>query len=560
LSCKVITMHIDDNILKIKDRTYRRVLIRESYREGKKVRSRTIANISHLSDTEIEAIKIAFKYKNDLAFLEAFANQSVKYDKILGPCLLIRHIMKLLHIDKFMPPNPFMPYALWLVMARLIDQGSRLSAVRLAAQHHGCELLGIDKINENILYQALAWLDEAQDQIEKNIYSQWKKDHPEGKTQLFLYDVSSSYLEGDQNELGGFGYNRDKKKGKKQIVYGLLTDQKGYPLAVEAFKGNTADTKTMDAQLGKIKGLFGCKSVTLVGDKGLLKSLQIEKLKENDYHYITSLTKPQIESLIREGVFQLELFADELCEIEDRTEGIRYVLRRNPERQQQLQQNRESKIGKIKEGLAKSNAYLKGHPKAQVAIQIRDMSAHIGKLKLRDILTVEAGPEGSRSLVLKINEEQLQEKSRLDGCYVIKTDLKKSEAATETVHRQYKNLAHVEWAFRTEKSCLEIRPIYLIKEVRTRGHLVVCMLAYMVERHIRDIWSELDITVQEGLNALAKITSIKATINQTNIIRVLEPDDTSKILLDKAKVSLPNTLAESRLNVVTYKKLESERK
>jgi transposase len=559
-SSTVITMHIDDNILKIKDRTYRRVLIRESYREGGKVKSRTIANISQLSDSEIEAIKTAFKYKNDLAFLEAFANQSAKYDKILGPCWLIHRVVKLLHIDKFIPTGIFQAHVLWLVMARLIGQGSRLSSVRLAVEHYGCELLGIDKINENILYEALDWMDENRGQTEKNIYSQWKKDHPEDRPQLFLYDVSSSYLEGDQNELGSYGYNRDKKKGKKQIVYGLLTDREGYPLAIEAFKGNTADTQTLDAQLGKIKDLYGCKSVTLVGDKGLLKSLQIEKLKENDYHYITSLAKPQIESLIRKGAFQLELFADELCEIEDREEGIRYILRRNPERQQQLQQNRQGKIGKIKEKLSKSNAYLKEHPRARAAIQIRDLSACIGQLKLRDILTVETEREGSRKLILKIDEGQLQEKSRLDGCYVIKTDLKKNEAAAVVVHQLYKNLAHVEWAFRTEKSCLEIRPIYLRKEERTRGHLVVCLLAYMVERHLRHIWSDLDITVQEGLNALGKITSIKATINQTSIVRVLDPDDTSKKLLDRAMVNLPKTLPESKLDVVTYKKLESERK
>jgi transposase len=553
-------MHIDDSIITINGKTYRRTLIRESYREGGKVKSRTITNISKLPEKEIEAIKIAFKYKHDLAFLEAFANQSSRYDKILGPCWLIHRVFKLLDMDKYIPAGICRAHVLWLVMARLIDQGSRLSAVRLAAEHYGCELLGIDKVNENILYEALAWMDENQDQIEKNIYSRWKKDHPNDKPRLFLYDVSSSYLEGDKNELASFGYNRDKKKGKKQIVYGLLTDQDGFPLAIEAFKGNTADTQTLDAQLGKIKDLYGCKSVTLVGDKGLLKSLQIEKLNNNDYHYITSLTKPQIESMITKGAFQLELFADELCEIEDRQDGVRYILRRNPERQQQLQQNRESKINKIKERLAKSNAYLKGHPRAQVAVQARDLSAYIGQLKLQGVLSVEAEQEGSRSLVLKIDEGLLQEKSRLDGCYVIKTDLKKDEASADVVHRQYKNLSRVEWAFRTEKSCLEIRPIYLRKEERTRGHLLVCMLAYMVERHLRHIWSDLDITVQEGLNALGKIASIKVTINQTDVIRVLEPDETSKKLLDRAMVHLPKTLPESKLNVVTYKKLESERK
>lgn len=553
-------MHIDDNTFKRNNKTYRRVLIRESYREGKKVKSRTIANISHLSNLEIEAMKIAFKYKNDLAFLEAFAEQNIKYDKIIGPCFLVFQVIKKLGIDKFLPDGPMTPYILWLIMVRLIDQGSRLSAVRMANHHYGCEWLNIDTINENYLYEALCWLSDHQSQLESNIFRSWKKNNPDQAPRLFLYDVSSSYLEGVQNELGAFGYNRDKKKGKMQIVYGLLTDQGGYPLAIEAFKGNTVDTATMDAQLTRIKELYGCKTVTLVGDKGMIKHLQIEQIKAHNYHYITSISKPQIKALINKGVFQLELFADQLCEIEDSQEGIRYFLRRNPERAEQIRISREGKLSKLNTKLEKANQYLKEHPRAKVEVQVRLLQEAINKLKLKDVVTFEQIEGQSRKLSLNINQDKMDELAQLDGCYVIKTDLKKEQADKNVVHKQYKNLSLVEFGFRTNKTCLEIRPIYLRKEANTKGHLIVCMLAYMIERYLRDLFSEFNVTVQEALNSLSKITSVKTVINNTEIIRILEPDDFSQMLLNKAEIKLPKSIAASKLNVVTYKKIQTERK
>jgi transposase len=429
--------------------------------------------------------------------------------------------------------------------------------VRLANNHYGCELLGIDQINENFLYQALEWLDENQQAIELNIFKQWKKENPGKDTHVFLYDVSSSYLEGNQNELAAFGYNRDKKKGKKQIVYGLLAAQDGNPLAIEAFKGNTADPKTFDAQLEKIKQLYQCKHVTLVGDKGMLKNIQIEQLNKENYRFITSISKPQIESMLKQGVIQLDLFSNELCEIQH--QDTRYVLRRNPHRAADVGQNRASKIYAIEERARKANQYLASHPKAKTEVQQKNIESYIGKLNLAKTIKAVAGPSG-KSIAIEKDEEALEQLSHLDGCYVIKTNVEKESLSKDEVHKQYKELAAVEWAFRITKSSLEIRPIYLRTEERTRGYLVICLLAYKIEKYLREKWASINTTVMEALASLSKITAIKAGVGEAEILRILTPDDYSKKLFDEANVSLPVALPKKSLNVVTYKNLKSERK
>ena len=186
--------------------------------------------------------------------------------------------------------------AAWQVLARVIDQGSRLSAVRLAATHAACDVLGLESFNEDDLYVNLDWLHEHQTEIEDRLF---RLRHPDGKAKLFLYDVTSSYLEGVKNELGAFGYNRDGKRGKLQIVVGLLCDEDGWPLSIEVFPGNTTDTKTFGSQVRKAARRFGGGNVTFVGDRGMIKGPQINLLgeQEEDFHYITAITKPQIEAL-----------------------------------------------------------------------------------------------------------------------------------------------------------------------------------------------------------------------------------------------------------------------
>ena len=217
-------------------------------------------------------------------------------------------------------------------MAAVIAQGSRLSAVRLAQQQAACDVLGItESFHEDDLYQAMDWLETKQEEIEERLFQLRYKNK---KPYFYLYDVTSSYLEGEQNELGAYGYNRDKKRGKKQIVIGLMTDDEGYPIAIEVFQGNTQDTQTVHNQIEKMAKRFGVSHVTLIGDKGMIKKTQVEELKAIDFHYITAITKPQIETLLKSGVIQLGLFDEDLAEVKD--QGERYILRRNPIRAQEI--------------------------------------------------------------------------------------------------------------------------------------------------------------------------------------------------------------------------------
>ncbi len=548
-------MRVDDLTYKRGDKSYRRVLIRKCYRDNGKIKHQTLANISHLPDHEIEAIKIAFKHKNALPYLKAVAEQSITYSKTVGSCYLLNKLFTKLKIDKLLGDSAMARYALWLVIAQLIDQGSRLSAVRLANRHYGCELLGIDRLCEDDLYSSLSWLEESRDDIEKKLFRQWKQEHPAQTAQLFLYDVSSSYLEGKYNELAAYGYNRDKKKGKKQIVYGLLTDQDGNPLAVEVFAGNTVDTKTVTAQLKKIKETYRCKHITLVGDKGMIKRAQISELNAEQYHYITTLTKAQIGKMVKEGVIQLELFSKDLCEVDDIEEKRRYLLRRNPERAEEIKTNREEKIHTIEDKVKKANEYLVAHPKAKPKVQQKNLTQNIGKLKLSKALEIIIDEE-RRTVGLNKDKDELKQMALLDGCYAMVTDLPKELMDKDQVHARYKDLSKVEWAFRTEKSTLKIRPIFLRKADRTRGHLLVCLLAYKVEKYLREAWKEENLTVMEGLETLERITSFTTTLDKTPKLRLANPDETCLRLMDKVGVKLPGSLPDKKLDVYTKRKLK----
>ena len=548
-------MYVDIAYKKQNSKSYKRVLLRHNYREDGKIKHKTIANISNCTDEEIQAIKLALKNKKDLTQLGSFTD-SVESNQGLsvGAILLLKHIADSLDITKALGNSIEGKLALWQVMARIIGQGSRLSAVRLAQSHAVCDLLGIDNFTEDSLYKNLDWLSDNQEAIEERLFAL----RCEGKevSRLYLYDVTSSYLEGVENELGEWGYNRDKKKGKKQIVIGLLTDEEGVPVSVEVFRGNTGDTKTVLSQIKKLAERFKIKEVTIVGDKGMIKSVQIEDLKEANFNYITAITKAQIESLIKEGIFQLELFSSELCEILSK-DNVRYILRRNPHRAEEIEGNREDKIKKVKTMIEKQNIYLKEHEKAKVEVAQRKIQEIIKKLKLSEYVAVKAIERG---LIIEIEEQLKEEVKRLDGCYVIKTELSK-EVAKEVIHNRYKDLALVEKGFRTMKTgYLETRPIYVRKEKRTRGHVFVVMLAYVMIQELQKIWSGVDIEVQEGVTELSSISNIEIIIEGIKYNQIPEPRALGKKLLDLAGVKLPNSIPNKNGKVATIKKLPQRRK
>jgi hypothetical protein len=445
--------------------------------------------------------------------------------------------------------------ALWQVVARVLEQGSRLSAVRLAQVHAACDVLGLRRgFDENDLYTNLTWLSQHQEGIEKRLFA---KRRGQSRPELFLYDVTSSYLEGEDNAYGAYGYDRDGKKGKKQIVIGLLCDEQGAPVSTEVFRGNTQDAKTFAAQLQKASERFGCQRVTFVGDRGMIKSGQVEDLSQAGFHYITAITKPQIETLIQARLIQMELFAAEVCEVE--REGVRYVLRRNPLRAEQLAASRTDKQARVEQLRQERNRYLDQHPRARVATAEKALRAKIAQLKIHAWLQVEA--EG-RSLKLTVNQPALEEVSRLDGCYVIKTDLPKSVASQQIIHDRYKDLAQVEQAFRTCKTAhLEMRPIHVRTAEHTRGHVLVVMLAYLIRRELSRAWTSLDVTVEEGLHQLQTLCATEMKVEGGgSCLRIPTPGRAATALLEALKIRLPKALSHTEAPVVTRKKLPARRK
>jgi hypothetical protein len=563
-------MYLDRCKVRLRGKTYTRILLRQSYRHEGKVKHRTLANLSKCSAQELKAIELALKHKHDLSNLTAevtpaatsgrgdppptSAQVSLRQGLSIGAVAVLEGVARELGITRALGPARQGRLALWQVIARAIDQGSRLSAVRLATHHAGCDLLGLAAFNEDDLYANLTWLSKQQRRIEKRLFEAL---HPDKKPALFLYDVTSSYLEGSQNELGAFGYNRDGKRGKKQIVLGLLCDPSGTPLSIEVFAGNVSDPKTVAAQIKKVVTQFGGGEVTFVGDRGMLKGAQLEQLVKAGFHYITAITKPQIEGLLKAGVFQRDLFAESLAEVMEGT--VRYVGRRNPTRAAEIEATRADKLLRLEQKVKGCNDYLTAHPRASLQTRLKALSKEVEKLKLQGWVGVKAAE--TRLLALEIDQPAQDEEAKLDGCYVLKTDLSAEQASKEVVHERYKDLALVEQAFRTAKTVqLEMRPIHVRREVSTRGHALVVMLAYRLVRELAQRWRELDLTVAEGLQKLSSLCAIEVVVGGRNAcLQLPEPSAEVARLIELARVGLPKMFRSGGVKVATKKKLPEHR-
>ena len=323
------------------------------------------------------------------------------------------------------------------------------------------------------------------------------------------------------------------------------------------FPGNTPDPHTFAAQLAKVKTRFGVQEITFVGDRGMIKGQQIEDLAQQGLHYITAITKPQIEKLLKQGTFQMDLFDQELAEVLT-DEGLRYVLRRNPVRAQEVRDTRQAKLAMLQAQVAKQNQYLTDHPRAHAQGAWQKLVARAKTLRIADWVELTVG---ERSMTLTINKDAQTEAAKLDGCYVLKTDLTPAQAPKEIVHDRYKDLASVEHAFRTCKTAhLEVRPIFLRLEARTRAHAFVVMLAYQIIQYLASCWSTLDFTVEEGLHALATLCLMEVSpTNAPSYHCIPTPRDAIARLLHCADIKLPKAFSLSGTRVSTKKKLHSER-
>jgi hypothetical protein len=312
-------MPIDDAIFTRNGKTYRRILLRNSYRVNGQVHHDTLANLSPCSEDEIQAVKlVALKHKGQLTEVGVLHEQvHTQQGLAVGAVWILNQLAKRLGLVKALGQSRPAKLALWRVFATVIAQGSRLSAGRLAQCHAVRDLLDLDAFHGDDLDLSLDWLEGRQPAIERALFAHCYRQPAKAPT-LYLYDVTSNYLEGNQNELASSGYNWDGKKGKKQIMVGLLTDDEGWPIAVEVFRGNTQDPATFKNQIDKLVQRFSVKRVTFIGDRGMIKGAQIRDLGEAGLHYITAITKPQIKA----GVFQWSLFDEKLAEVE--ADGIRY--------------------------------------------------------------------------------------------------------------------------------------------------------------------------------------------------------------------------------------------
>lgn len=522
-------MYVDTATYVRSGKTHKRYLLRTSYRENGKVKKKTIASLCSLTQNEIDSLKLALKHKSDLSTLSSIKSAEVRQGKSYGAVVALKSLADELGITKALGNSKEGVIALWQVIGRVLFQGSRLSLLRALEVHAADDVLGLPKdLTAKQLYTNLTWLEQNQLAIEKKLQKKHKV-----KANLYLYDVTSSYLEGENNELAEYGYNRDKKKGKKQIVIGLLTNSDGMPVAVRVFKGNTSDSKTIPDQINVLKNEFLIKKVTLVGDRAMFPQSQKDQLPET-ISYISAISKRQIKTLLKNNQLQMSLFDEDLQEVE--IDQIRYILRCNSLRKQELADNRADKIKALSAKIEEKNQYLQEHTRASTEVAVKELNAKLEKLKIDKFVDIVVD---NREVKYVINEKLLKEEAKLDGCYCLVTDLDKTDADKETIHARYKDLSMVERSFRTMKqSHLEIRPIFLRREDRTKAHVFVTMMACMIEKKLSECWSSLKTTVSEGLNALITLITTTLSIGESNITKAVDPTGLCKQLLDKLNINI----------------------
>jgi transposase len=566
-------------------KAYTSILLRESFRVGATVKSKTLAVLTRLPAHVLEAVRRAVAQPanslpkpanssgtalaaplavasaaDSLAKLADASDGSLRLRQAesLGALWTVDQVAQQLGIKKALGVTRQAELSYWQVLARVLRPGTSLLAmVRLASTCAAAAMLGWRlAFTEDDLYANGTWLEGRHAVIERRL---WQARPAPPRDQLFLYDVTSSYLEGNYNALAAWGYNRDHKEGKKQVVVGLLTDSQGEPVSIQVYRGNTSDPKTFGQQVHKVKKELGCEGVTLVGDRGMIRKDQKEVAQKAELHFVTALTKPQIQKLLVKKVLQLELFEEQVHEVlgED---GRRFVLRRNPMRQEELKRTREQKQQALEAALKKANTYLDEHPRAKVATQRRDLAARLESFKVQDWLKLTIKKQ---RLVLNCDAKALEAAALLDGCYVVETDLKTPQADAQTIHDRYKDLAFVERDFRTLKTGhLEFRPWFVCTEDNTQAHALTSMLALKVRRHLERAWWSLEVTVEEGLRELEKLCVMELVEAQSGKVvarLVPEPSAQQKQLLDALKLDLPRTVPKAEVTVGTRKKINQAR-
>lgn len=515
------------------------ILIRESFRQDGKVKNRTIANISSWPAPRISSLRSLLRGELDLA-----PDSVPTCGLVFGLLHALHHIASDLGIAAALGHARLGKLALFLVLARVAHQGSRLSAVRWARDHAVSEVLGLSAFKEDDLYDALDDLCARQEKIETKLWRNYltRCGTPPA---LFLYDVTSSYLEGENNALGQFGYNRDGKRGKLQIVIGLLADSAGEPLAVRVFAGNTSDPSTVATQIEILTQQFSIAEVIFVGDRGMIKKAGKQKLDQAGFRYITALTDPQIRLLLAKKTLQLELFAEEVGEAE--ADGVRYILRKNPDEAKRIRHRLDDKLTKLRDKIARRNQLVEQSARRKPEAGLLALQTWTKRHKMAGLITLCLE---ERRIVETFHAQAELESLELAGCYVIVSDVSKEELNSEAVHASYMALQKVERDFRTMKTgLLEIRPLFVRKESRTRGHVFCCLLALKLQRELERRLAAVfgttaqdpnAVTVSNALAALGRLPLLHYDVDEkTTVTRLPKPDEHQRKILEALKISLP---------------------
>ena len=510
------------------------ILLREGFRENGKVKQRTLANLTQWPSAKVDLLRRVLHNENLTAAEDRFEVTSSWHH---GHVDAVLRAMKRLGFEEIIASTRSRErdLVLGMVAARILEPDSKLATTR---RWHTTTLpaeLGLADADEDDLYDAMDWLLKRQPHIEKKLAA---RHLTEGG--LVLFDLTSSYFEGVTCPLAALGKSRDGKKGTLQVNWGLLTDERGRPVAVSVFKGNTGDPKTLIPQVRKVKEDFGIKTMVIVGDRGMITQTQIDELKTIDgVDWIAALKPAGIKKLVEDKTVQMELFDKRnLFEITHPDyPGERLVACLNPElrklrghKRQSLLEATKLELKKIQTMVARGKLKGKGADEIGVAvgkiINKYKMSKHV-------VLNIQDG-----FFEFHIDEEKVAAETALDGFYVIRTSLDKKQASAEDAVRHYKKLTLVEQAYRSLKTIdLKTRPIRHRTEDRVRAHIFLCMLAYYVEWHMREAWREIlfcdeDQEAKNTRDAVAPAKRSEAALRKVH----------SKVLSDGSEVHSFQTL------------------
>ena len=534
------TAHVVTTKRKYGDKVYCTHLLRRSYREDGKVKNETLGNLSHLPDSVIDLIRRSLQGET---FVSANSRLEICSSRSHGQVQAVQLAMKRLGFASLLAskPCPARDLVQAMVAARILCPATKLATTRLWHTSTLAGEFGVANATEDDLYAAMDWLLAGQDRIQKKLAARHLQEDS-----LVLYDLSSSYFEGSHCPLAKLGYSRDGKRGTLQVNYGLLTDDRGCPVAISVHPGNTSDSVTFLPEVKRLREQFGIQRMVMVGDRGMISQKAIDEMsQDSDLAWVTALRSSSIRALVAQGHLQMGLFDERnLLEISSPDfPGERLVACRNPELAKLRRHTRAALLAATQESLQK--------------IQARVAAA---KLVGKDKIGVAAGKVVNRykvskhfelaitdnSLTFTRNEDNIKAEAAVDGLYIIRTSVKAERMDAASCVRTYKSLAQVERAFLSMKMMdLKVRPIHHHLEGRVRAHIFLCMLAYYVEWHMREVWRELMFTDEDQAAKLIRDPVAPAKRSDAAMKKV-----NSRILDDGTAVHSFKTLMQDLQTIV----------